>query len=544
MLGTPNYMSPEQVRGEQGHHPLRRLRPGRRLLRAARGAQGLRRGGDGRRPLPGDAEGARAARPRPGRAAARVDGPAARARQGPGSALRRRGRAARGPARRAQGRAGRSPPRAPDPAQARAGRDALRRRGRSCARSRPHRRPGSRGALATQPTLAVGLGPRDVTAGHGRPRRSRDGPRPLPLPSRRIPRHRGRTRPSSSETQAAPPAAPTAALPASAPPRRRSARGAAGRFHAARARARAVAGAPRPGPALLLLLGAAVGAGHAAGRGPLARPARRVGHERAPRSTALHRGLASTPRLSTLPRRAAHDRRAHPPPPCPPTTVRATAAAPQPDRTAAGPARSGPSAGSRPHPRRARPRRPPPRAPPPLRSRSRPHPRTCPSPRPPPWPPSSPDDAAPWPPPPTAAPAATLPPPPAATAPPVLQSETAARQAIRGVLDEYRAAFERRDADALRSVQPGVDYEAMRKTFASVTGYTVRVDVKEVSVKGNEGRRELRRHLSAPAQAGAEDPAAEHGLPPAPHGRRLADRAAGAAVARTIHEARLAVLHE
>jgi hypothetical protein len=56
------------------------------------------------------------------------------------------------------------------------------------------------------------------------------------------------------------------------------------------------------------------------------------------------------------------------------------------------------------------------------------------------------------------------------------------------VLDEYRAAFERRDADALRSVQPGVDYEAMRKTFASVTGYTVRVDVKEVSFTGNEGR--------------------------------------------------------
>lgn len=55
------------------------------------------------------------------------------------------------------------------------------------------------------------------------------------------------------------------------------------------------------------------------------------------------------------------------------------------------------------------------------------------------------------------------------------------------MLDEYRAAFERRDADALRAVQPGVDYEAMRRTFASVTGYTVRVDVKEVAVKGNEG---------------------------------------------------------
>jgi hypothetical protein len=83
------------------------------------------------------------------------------------------------------------------------------------------------------------------------------------------------------------------------------------------------------------------------------------------------------------------------------------------------------------------------------------------------------------------APAATLP--PAPTTLPAMQSETAARQAIRGVLDEYRAAFERRDADALRAVQPGVDYAYMKKTFSSVTGYTVRVDVKEVVVRGNEG---------------------------------------------------------
>ena len=79
----------------------------------------------------------------------------------------------------------------------------------------------------------------------------------------------------------------------------------------------------------------------------------------------------------------------------------------------------------------------------------------------------------------------TLPPPPAVAA--ASQSEAAARQAIRGVLDEYRAAFERRDADALRAVQPGIDYEAMKKTFASVTGYTVRMDIKEVTVSGNEG---------------------------------------------------------
>jgi hypothetical protein len=83
-------------------------------------------------------------------------------------------------------------------------------------------------------------------------------------------------------------------------------------------------------------------------------------------------------------------------------------------------------------------------------------------------------------------PAAPLPSAPATTLPP-LQSEAAARQAIRGVLDEYRAAFERRDAEALRAVQPGVDYEKMRDRFASVTGYTVRIDVKEVTVKGDQG---------------------------------------------------------
>jgi hypothetical protein len=90
--------------------------------------------------------------------------------------------------------------------------------------------------------------------------------------------------------------------------------------------------------------------------------------------------------------------------------------------------------------------------------------------------------------PPTAPPAtaATLPPAPPTTLAAV-QSEAAARQAIRGVLDEYRAAFERRDADALRAVQPGVDYQRMKERFASVTGYTVRIDVKDVSVKADQG---------------------------------------------------------
>ena len=93
--------------------------------------------------------------------------------------------------------------------------------------------------------------------------------------------------------------------------------------------------------------------------------------------------------------------------------------------------------------------------------------------------------------PPPPSPALTpAPPTTAAAAPPSLppaQSQTAARQAIRGVLDEYRAAFERLNADALKAVQPGVDYDAMKKTFASVTGYTVRIDFKEVSVDGDTG---------------------------------------------------------
>jgi hypothetical protein len=55
------------------------------------------------------------------------------------------------------------------------------------------------------------------------------------------------------------------------------------------------------------------------------------------------------------------------------------------------------------------------------------------------------------------------------------------------VLDEYRAAFETRNADALRTVQPGVDYDAMKSVFATVTGYTVRIDVKEVTVSGDTG---------------------------------------------------------
>lgn len=92
--------------------------------------------------------------------------------------------------------------------------------------------------------------------------------------------------------------------------------------------------------------------------------------------------------------------------------------------------------------------------------------------------------------PPSAAP--TLAPTPAATPTPAApqQSEAAARQAVRGVLDEYRQAFENRNAEALRAVQPGVDYEAMRAEFARVKSYTLRLDVKSIAVSGATARAE------------------------------------------------------
>jgi tetratricopeptide (TPR) repeat protein len=78
-------------------------------------------------------------------------------------------------------------------------------------------------------------------------------------------------------------------------------------------------------------------------------------------------------------------------------------------------------------------------------------------------------------------PATTLPPPP--TLPPTpAQSEASSRQAIRGVLDEYRQAFESRNAEALKAVQPGVDYDAIKKVFSEVTAYAVKIQVQNVAV--------------------------------------------------------------
>jgi hypothetical protein len=97
-------------------------------------------------------------------------------------------------------------------------------------------------------------------------------------------------------------------------------------------------------------------------------------------------------------------------------------------------------------------------------------------------PPVKPPTAAP----PTAAPATPAPATPAPTAAPPVQSEAAALLGVRGVLDQYRASFEDRDVDALKVVEPGIDYEAMKKAFATVTGYVVRIDAKDIKVNGDK----------------------------------------------------------
>ncbi len=117
----------------------------------------------------------------------------------------------------------------------------------------------------------------------------------------------------------------------------------------------------------------------------------------------------------------------------------------------------------------------------------------------------------------TAAPILSPTPPPVATAMPTLappgppiQGEAAARQAIRGVLDEFRAAFERRDVEALRAVQPGVNYEQMKTMFATVSSYLVRIDVKDVSVQGDVARARCSVTYSpVPKPAGKQKPVAQ-----------------------------------
>jgi hypothetical protein len=76
--------------------------------------------------------------------------------------------------------------------------------------------------------------------------------------------------------------------------------------------------------------------------------------------------------------------------------------------------------------------------------------------------------------------------PPVTTAPVAVPqlSDAATKQAIRGVLDEYRQSFESRNADSLRAVQPGVDYDQVKQTFASVTAFGVKLEVEGVTVNG------------------------------------------------------------
>jgi hypothetical protein len=95
-------------------------------------------------------------------------------------------------------------------------------------------------------------------------------------------------------------------------------------------------------------------------------------------------------------------------------------------------------------------------------------------------------------PPPLTLPPATVPRPPAtlmpslapspAAQPPVpAQSEAAARQAVRGVLEEYRTAFESLNAEDIRAVQPGVDAGALQANFSAVTAYNVKMQVQAIA---------------------------------------------------------------
>ena len=85
----------------------------------------------------------------------------------------------------------------------------------------------------------------------------------------------------------------------------------------------------------------------------------------------------------------------------------------------------------------------------------------------------------PTPPPPTVP---TAPPPTAAPAPLTPAQVELARRAIRGVLDEYRTAVGTLNAEYLRRLHPKVDYEGMRANFGNVQEIDVKIDVKDVAV--------------------------------------------------------------
>jgi hypothetical protein len=100
-------------------------------------------------------------------------------------------------------------------------------------------------------------------------------------------------------------------------------------------------------------------------------------------------------------------------------------------------------------------------------------------------PPSAPPATLPAPPVAPATPAPATPAPGAAPGPMTPAQLDAARKSIRGVLEEYRAAVETRNADYLRRLHPSLDYEAMKASFANVSALDVKIELKDVSVAGD-----------------------------------------------------------
>ena len=83
----------------------------------------------------------------------------------------------------------------------------------------------------------------------------------------------------------------------------------------------------------------------------------------------------------------------------------------------------------------------------------------------------------------------------------------ASRIAIGSTLEGYRAAFETRNAGALRAIYPGVDYEHHRELFARVQSYRVKLQVQEVQVDGDQGlARCLVTYTPKPTPAGKNPP--------------------------------------
>ena len=71
--------------------------------------------------------------------------------------------------------------------------------------------------------------------------------------------------------------------------------------------------------------------------------------------------------------------------------------------------------------------------------------------------------------------------------PPTPGQLEASKGAIRSTIESYRAAFEMRNADALRHVFPRVDYERYKETFAKVESYRARIEVQDISLDGDRG---------------------------------------------------------